>query len=91
MSVNQELVGSVESPGDMEKMSLVSDLYIGGFPGGAEAAPYPLLTTSNFSGCIEEAFLGVDHVDLTKFIDAVNTREGCETQVIIKCVRQNVG
>ena len=80
MSINNEPVGSVDSPGNMEKMSLEGDLYIGGYPG---PAPYPdIMSTSNFSGCIDEVFLGLDIADLTNVNDAVNTREGCDVQVL---------
>ena len=81
MSVNNEPVGSVESPGDMEKMSLSGDLYIGGYPG---PSPFPSLAIANFSGCIDEVFLGLDVADLTNVNDAVNTREGCDVQVVKK-------
>ena len=79
MKVNNSPVGDAEAPGEMERLSISSDLYLGGFPG---APPFPdVADAANFTGCVEDFFLGLDRPDLTQYSESVNTQEGCEQKV----------
>ncbi|TRY60964.1 hypothetical protein TCAL_05712 [Tigriopus californicus] len=74
LSVNNDLVGNVESYGDMAQLSVESDIYLGGFPG---EVPYPDVDGYNFTGCMEEVFIGLDSADLNSYNEAVGIEPGC--------------
>ena len=71
---------TAEAPGTMDRLTLGSGdlLYLGGHPDGM---PYPGVQAANFSGCVEEVFVGQDRANLRDYAQAQNAREGCQIEV----------
>jgi len=73
-------VDTLESPGVADIFIADQNLYFGGFPAGN--FPYTEINPVNFVGCIEDAFLGPDRIELVAgSIDAVNVEPGCSEKV----------
>ena len=70
---------TVESDGVESELSVEGNIYIGGFRG--EESPFRDVSVGNFSGCIEEVYLGLDSADLNDYVEAVNTQRGCKREV----------
>ena len=54
LTVDGQQVGEVTASGDMDRLSVVGPLYLGGFPTGGAPIPYQSVTPVNFTGCVEE-------------------------------------
>ncbi len=79
MQVNSSPVGEAEAPGEMERLSISSDIYVGGVPG---RAPFPDVADAvNFTGCVEDLYLGLDPADFDRSVANVNVKEGCKQEV----------
>ena len=63
MSVNGQGVGSVTSEGDMDQLSVGTEVYIGGYI--EDEMPTSQVQDTNFAGCIEEVFFGPDRIDMS--------------------------
>ncbi len=80
MEVDGTAVGEAEAQGQMVRLSITSDIYVGGFPGGG--APFAELAgTVNFTGCVEDLYLGPDPADFGRHTQRIDTKEGCVEEV----------
>ena len=79
ISVNNEELRDIEYTGQETTLAVSTDLYVGGYPGSE--IPFYDVQAFNFSGCVEDVFIGPDSADLNRFAEAVNTVQGCEIEV----------
>ena len=79
MSVNNEPAIDLEYTGTEETLSITTDIFLGGYAG--QETPFYDVQAVNFTGCVEDVFIGPDSADLNSFTEAVNTRQGCEVEV----------
>ena len=77
LTVNGQLLGEASSSGEMDMLSVVGPLYVGGYPG---TPPYQAVRPINFTGCVEEVYIGPDKVDVTASEDARGTSPGCSSE-----------
>lgn len=71
---------TLESPGSTDVFISDQNLYFGGYPPGS--FPYSGINAVNFVGCIEDAFLGPDRIELKAGSEeAVNVEAGCSGKV----------
>lgn len=76
MMVNGQTVGTIESQGSMEQLSVGPEIYIGGFN---TALPTNEVQDTKFEGCIEEFFFGLDRLDLSSTSPgAYGVQSGCQ-------------
>ncbi len=80
MRVDGGEASTAEAPGEMTLLSVTSDIYVGGVP-DAEL-PFPDLGgAANFSGCVEDLYLGPDPADFSRSTAVVNAEQGCQVEV----------
>lgn len=73
-------IGEMTSSGAIDRLKVDSNLYFGGFPG--PVTPYVDIRGTNYTGCIEDVFLGPDRIELVAGKEgAVGVEAGCLTKV----------
>ena len=80
LTLNNRMVDTAETYGEMTDLSVEGPIFIGGWRGDL---PFDSLSRTGFVGCVDEVYIGPDAANLEDTVDSLGVTQGCEVKVTL--------